>query len=232
VSRITRKELKSDKFALEVEHGLSFFEEHKNQTVKYGAIAIGVIILAGGFMFYERSQGVKRQEALGAAIRVQEAPTVPSSNGGFSFPSQEAKDQEAIKVFSDVSSKYSGSNEAEVAQYYLASVKADQGKLGEAEKIYQEVADKASDKNAALAKLALAQIYFADGRAEQAEKLLRDMIAHPTPYVSAEQATVTLVRGIMHKKPAEARKLLEPIRAHQDKAGQAAITLWNEIPAQ
>ena len=45
MSRITRKELKTDKFALEVEHGISFFEHHKNEAVKYTAIAIGVIVL-------------------------------------------------------------------------------------------------------------------------------------------------------------------------------------------
>src|ERR1017187_245857 len=45
VSRITRKELKTDKFALEVEHGISFFEHHKNEAIKYGAIGIVAIVL-------------------------------------------------------------------------------------------------------------------------------------------------------------------------------------------
>jgi hypothetical protein len=49
VSRITRKELKTDKFALEVEHGISFFEEHKSEAVKYGGIAAAVIVLIIGY---------------------------------------------------------------------------------------------------------------------------------------------------------------------------------------
>jgi hypothetical protein len=52
VSRITRKELKTDKFALEVEHGISFFEHHKNEAVKYGAIAVGAIVLIVGYTYY------------------------------------------------------------------------------------------------------------------------------------------------------------------------------------
>ena len=48
MSRITRKELKSDKFALEVEHGISFFEHHKSEAAKYGAIALGVVVLIIG----------------------------------------------------------------------------------------------------------------------------------------------------------------------------------------
>ena len=50
------------------------------------------------------------------------------------------------------------------------------------------MADKADEKYASLAKLSLAQIYFADGRDDQGEAMLRDLMAHPTPFVSKEQA--------------------------------------------
>ena len=66
-----------------------------------------------------------------------------SGNGGLAFPTQEAKDAESLRVFTDVRSKYPGSAEGEIAQYYLGSIKADQGKLAEAEKLFQEVAEKA-----------------------------------------------------------------------------------------
>ena len=39
MSRITRKELKSDKFALEVSHGITLFEQHKKEISRYGTIA-------------------------------------------------------------------------------------------------------------------------------------------------------------------------------------------------
>src|SRR5690242_2205681 len=209
VSRITRKELKTDKFALEVEHGLTFFEEHRNEIGKYAGIAIAVIVLIVGYSLYSRREHSVREQALSAAIRVQEAPVGQSGNGGLSFPTQEAKDQESIRAFSEIQSKYSGSTEGEIAEYYLGSIKADQGKLAEAEKLYQDVAQKADEKYASLAKFALAQIYFSDGRADQGEKILREMIANPTVFVSADQATITLARNIGQKKPAEARKLLE-----------------------
>lgn len=230
MSRITRKELKTDKFALEVEHGLSFFEHHKNEAVKYAAIALGVVVLIVGFTVYQRGQHNNRQQALAGAIRVQEAAVGQAGNGGLVFPSQDAKDQETLRVFSDVQAKYSGSAEGEIAQYYLGSIKADQGKLAEAEKLYQDVAQKGDDKYASLAKLALAQIYFSDGRADQGEKVLRDLIAHPTVFVSADQATISLARFLAPRKGAEARKLLEPLRTRQGTAGQLAISLLGEIP--
>lgn len=232
MSRITRKELKTDKFALEVEHGISFFEHHKNEAVKYGAIAIGVIVLIVGYTIYSRGQHSAREQALAAAIRVQEAPIGVSGNGGPAFPSQEAKDQETIRVFTELQTKYSGSAEGEIAQYYLGSIKADQGKLAEAEKLYQEVAQKGDEKYASLAKFSLAQIYFADGRADQGEKLLRDLIAHPTVFVSADQATISLARFLAPKNPAEARKLLDPLRSRLGNVGQTALTLLSELPSQ
>ena len=232
MSRITRKELKTDKFALEVEHGLTFFEEHRNEIGKYAGIAIAVIVLIVGYSLYSRREHSVREQALSAAIRVQEAPVGQSGNGGLSFPTQEAKDQESIRAFSEIQSKYSGSTEGEIAEYYLGSIKADQGKLAEAEKLYQDVAQKADEKYASLAKFALAQIYFSDGRADQGEKILREMIANPTVFVSADQATITLARNIGQKKPAEARKLLEPLRNRQGPVGQVALSIIGELPPQ
>jgi predicted negative regulator of RcsB-dependent stress response len=98
--------------------------------------------------------------------------------------------------------------------------------------VFQEVAQKSNEKYAALAKLSLAQILFADGRTEQGEKVLRDLIANPTDFVSSDQATVSLARFIGPKKPAEARKLLEPLRTRPGNVGQVAITLLGELPQQ
>ena len=133
------------------------------------------------------------------------------------FPTQEAKDQAAIRVFTELQSKYSGSDEGVIAQYYLGSIKADQGKLAEAEKCFQDVAHKADDKYASLAKLSLAQIYFADGRVDQGEKTLRELIANPTIFVSKEQATISLARYLAAE---EARGGAKAARSAASAAGQ------------
>jgi predicted negative regulator of RcsB-dependent stress response len=234
VARITRKELKTDKFALEVEHTVTFFDEHQKEIVRYGAIVLAVIVLIVGYSIYARRQHSKRQETLFHAIQIQEAQVGPATPGAINrnFPSQEAKDQTALKAFSDVLALYPGTMEGEIARYYLGAIKADQGKLAEAEKDFKDTADKADEKYASLAKLSLASIYFADGRNEQGEAVLRDLIAHPTQFVSKEQATITLARYIARTKPAEARKLLDPLRTQQGAIGSAAMTVYAELPAQ
>ena len=71
-----------------------------------------------------------------------------------------------------------------------------------------------------------------DGRSDQGEAVLRDLMAHPTYFVSKEQAAITLARFLAPKKPAEAKKLLEPLRSMPGAIGQAAITAYAELPAQ
>ena len=233
MARITRRELKSDRFALEVEHTVDFFEEHRQELIRYGAIALAVILLIAGYLLYARHQHAVREDALAKAISIQEAPVGPPSPGvNNNFPTQDAKDEVALKTFSEVASRYSGTDEGYIAEYYLGAIKADQGKLAEAETRFKAVADKADSKYASLARLSLAQIYFGDGRSDQGEAVLRDLIAHPTVYVSADQATLTLARYLAPHKPAEARKLLEPLRNRQGAVGQNALTLLGELPAQ
>ena len=231
MDRITRKELKTDNFALEVGQTVTFLEEHRQDIVRYGGIALAAVVLVGGYWLYTGRQHSKRQEALFRAIQVEEAPVgSPTPGQNRNFPTQEVKDDVALKAFSDLAAAYPGSQEGEIAQYYIGAIKADQGKLAESEKAFKEVADKADDKYASLAKLSLAQIYFADGRDQQGEAMLRDLMAHPTPFVSKEQATITLARYLAPKNPTEAKKLLEPLRSMPGTIGQTALMAYSELP--
>jgi predicted negative regulator of RcsB-dependent stress response len=233
VARITRKELKTDKFALEVEHGLSFFEEHQKEIVRYGGIGLAVIAIFFAVTSYRRHQQTLREQALARAIQVQETavgPVVPGAAN--TFPTQQVKDEAALKAFGELKTKYPGSDESEIAEYYSASIRADQGNLAEAEKGFQEVAQKGSERYASLAKLSLAQVYFAEGKTDLAEKTLRDLAAHPTLFVSTDQANMALARGLMPTKPTEARKLLDSLKNRQGAVGQVALTLYSELPPQ
>ena len=229
MARITRKELKSDKFAQEVGLTVTFFEEHQKDVVRFGAIAVAVVLLILGYNVYSRHQRVAREEALTQAISVQEASVAqPTDPRG--FPTQDAKDQAAIKAFSDLASKYSGTDEGNIAVYYIGAIRADEGKLAEAEKFFLQVADHASANYASLAKLSLVDIYYSDGRTDQAEKTLRDLIVHPTVFVSQDDATITLARHLATKNPAEARKLLSPIKGGKGPAASMAQELYAELP--
>jgi hypothetical protein len=233
VARITRKELKTDKFALEVGHTVDFFEEHQKEIVRYGAAALVVAAIVVLIFVYRNQQHTVREQALSKAIAVQEAPVGQGSPGALiTFPTQDAKDKEAIKVFSELAAKYSGTDEGYIAEYYLGCIAADEGRLGEADKRFSSVADSAGKKYASLAKLSLGQLYFAEGKPGPGEQMLRTLMDNPTVFVSKDQAAIVLAKVLAPTKPAEARKLLDPLRAKPGPISQTAIQAYGELPPQ
>ena len=95
---------------------------------------------------------------------------------------------------------------------YLAATPSMQGNQDEAEKRYKRAVDDGPKPYASLARIALSQIYISEGKMADAEKVLREAIANPTPTVSKEQATLVLGEVLAQSNPAEARKLLDPLR--------------------
>jgi len=231
--RITRKELKTDKFALEVEQTVDFVTGHRRQLVQYGAVAAVVIAIAAGSYFYLRQERTARARLVAQAIQIQEAP-VGGSNAGalFVFPTEDAKRAAATKAFSEIAVKYSGTSDAAIAKYYLGASAADQGKLSDAEKLFTEAAAQGDKDYASLARFSLAQVYFAEGRPADGEKILRELMAHPTVFVSKDQAIIALAKGIAPTRPAEARRMLEPLRTQPGVVSQVAITAVGELPGQ
>jgi predicted negative regulator of RcsB-dependent stress response len=231
VARITRKELKTDKFALEVGQTVTYFEDHRKEVLRYGAIAVAIAVLVVGILFYRSHQRTVRQQELTVAIQTQEASIGGTSPGAvFNFPTLAEKEKAAAKAFAEVASKYSGTDEGVIAVNYLGSIAVDQGKLDEAEKRFKEVADSGNKNLASLAKLSLAQLYFLQNRNQDGEAQLRYLIAHPTDFVSKEQATFTLARALAKSNPTEARRLVEPLRTSSNQiVSQEAITLYSQL---
>jgi predicted negative regulator of RcsB-dependent stress response len=233
VDRAHRQELKHDKFVEQVGHTVEYAAEHRKQIFTYGAIALGVLIVAGVVYGYMQYQSGNRQDALRQAIRTQEA-TVGQPNTEFliGFPTAEAKDAATKKAWEELASKYPGSNEGMIAEYYLGINAADKGNTQEAEKHLKTVAESGKDAYASQARLSLARLYEASGRRQEAEKLLRSLIDDPTIMVSKEEATLTLGQMLATSNPTEARKLLEPLRSSRSAVSRAAIAALSSIPAK
>ncbi len=232
MDKITRHELKADRFAEEVGATVEFLNIHRRQAILYGGIAAAVLVVAAGTYFFLKHQKSARQIELRAALEIYDAQVgaAPTDNPYMKFYATQAeKDKASEKAFNDLATKYSGNDEGATARYYLAVMAADNGRMLEAEKNFQAVADSGSKDYGSLAKLALAQLYHAQGKIPQAEQLLRSLIEKPTVMVSKEQATIMLARVLAASKPAEARKLLEPLRTERSAVSRAALTALTEI---
>lgn len=232
MDRLTRKELKTDRFAVEVQHSVEYMAGHRRQLIQWGGIAAAVLIIAVAVYFYRQHMHTVRQEALFAAMQIQNAQIGPAQNEFMvTFPSQPEREKAAIKAFTDLHAKYSGSDEGYIAEYFLGTNAADQGNLAEAEKRFKDVADNAEKNVASLAKLSLAQVYGAEGKMSDGEKVLRPLMDHPTAVVSKEEATFALAQLIGNTNPQEARKLLESLRnSKRPQISSAAMTALASIP--
>jgi len=233
VARITRKELKADTFALEVEHTLTLFEDHKRDILRYGGIAVVVVLLVVGLLIYRGRQHTSREAALSRAILVEQTPVgapPPGATNTSAFPTQQVKDDTAVKIFTDLKNQYPGSDEGEIAQYFLGTIQANQGKLADAEKNLQQAAQTGDAKYNSLAKLALGEVYFADGKIDQGKQVLEDLAAHPTIFVSKEQALLAEARALIPVRPAEARKILDGLRNTPGTVSQVVLTLYGQLP--
>jgi predicted negative regulator of RcsB-dependent stress response len=232
LARLTRKELKSDKFALEVQHSVEFVSEHRQQLIRWGGIGVAVVILAVAFFVYRNHESGVRQEALHRALMLQNSIVGgPASELIPTFPTAADRDKAVTQAFNDLATKYKGTDEGTIGEYFLGTNAADKGNLAEAEKRFKDVVDSGNSNYGSLAKLSLAQVYGAQGKLGDGEKLIQSVIDHPTDLVSKEQATLALGELIQKSDPQRALKLLEPLRSSpRGDVSKAAITAVSETP--
>jgi predicted negative regulator of RcsB-dependent stress response len=231
-THLTRKELKQDNLALKVEETFDFFSLHKKESVRYAGIAAAVILVGAAAWYYITSQREAREQILGDAIALQAAAVgAPPPNGGLSFPTEAAKQDAVVKSYTKIIAQYGGSSEAYIAEYTLAAMDLEAGRMSDARKKYQDVADHADANYASLGKLALAQVDFIENKTADARNILKDLQDHPTDLVSKDEATFTLARGLIPTAPEEARKMLTTLALSKE-IGAAAMSAMQELPAR
>jgi len=231
--QITRKELKHDTVPFSLEHSFDFLSANRSQIARYGGSIVAIILIVGLGLYYRNYQVSTREQALGDAIALQNAPVGQAPpNGGPSFPTEAAKKDAVVKAYTKLMTEHGGTSEGYIAEYTLAAMDTENGKLGEARKKYQEVASAGNAEYASMAKLALAQIDFAEDKNDEAKKLLKELADNPTAMVSKNQANFVLARGIAAKEPAEARKILVALADTKSEISQVAVSALGELPPQ
>lgn len=231
MDRVHRKDLKRDKFALEVQHGLEYVSGHRKTMIRYGAIGAAVLVLALGFYFYRRHESGVRQLALEGAMRIEHASVgAPQTEYEVAYPTQADLNKAANKAWIDLASRFAGTDEGVIGEYFLGAHAADAGDLKEAQKRFQTVIDSGKAEYGSLAKLAQAQLLAAQGKLADGEKLIQSVIDKPTTFVSKEAAIIALAHLVAPTDPAKARKLLEPLRgSERSQVSQSALRALSEL---
>jgi predicted negative regulator of RcsB-dependent stress response len=234
VDKLTRKELKSDKFALEVQHSVEYVSGHRQQMIRWGVPAVVLVLIVVAIFYYRNYQHEVRQEALHEASRVQNSSVGPQQSPYIvTFPTAEARKTAVVKAWRDLIAKYPGTEEASIAAFFLGTNAADDGNLAEAEKNFKTAIGSGKGPYASLGKLALAQVYAGEGRVTEGAQLIQSVIDHPTVLVSKETATLALADLLKNTDRQRAKKLVEPLRTSTRAAvSRAAITLDSDLSKQ
>lgn len=182
--------------------------EGKGRQILYGLVALAVlaILITLWFNYSKRSEAAA-QTALGKAIetsqaQINEAGPLAGSNQK-SYKSEKERAEAAIAEFESVASTYGGAI-AEKAKYFIAVNRLYVDRAAAIAEL--EAISQTSTPSGKMAKFALAQTRFADGRYDDAVALLRELAAADDPIVAKETIQFELA------------KVLEK----QGKAGEAA----------
>lgn len=234
MDKLTRKELKSDKFALEVQHSVRYVSGHREQLLRWGTPALAIVLIVVAVFYYRNYEHAARQEALHQAMRIQNANVGPSQNEYvLMFPTEQARKTAVLKAWRELAAKYPGTEEGRIAEFFLGTNASDDGNLPEAEKHFKASVDSGNGPYASLAKLALAQIYAGEGKVNEGAQLLQSLMDHPTVLVSKETATLALADILKTTDPKRAKKLVEPLRTSTRSAvSKAAITFDGDLSGQ
>lgn len=232
MDRITRKELKGDKFAEEVFDIFEWSSTHKAEVIRYAGIVLAVVVIVVGAVYYRRSQADAREDALAQALRIDDATVGDNNNQAATlhYATQDEKDKARVKAYTDLATKDAGTQEGAFGSFALASDALDKGNLAEAEKRFRVVADSAPKAYASLARESLAQVLVAEGKTADAQKLLQELVKNPTVTVSKDAATLDLAEAMAKTNPKESLKLLDPLRTSpRAPVSRVAVNEYGEI---
>lgn len=218
MAKLTRKQMKQDRFVEEVGEAVGIFTTHRNLII---GITVAVIVaVVGGVAFYR----YKQEQDAAARIALQEALMnyygVVSLNpvpGKVTFATTIAKDQAVRESLNKVAEDYAGSLEGETARLHLALYEISDGDKEKGKAALQEMIDNRNDEIAALARYSLADQLSREGKHEEALPHYQYLADNPTDTVP--QARVELFGLYDALAATDKQKALELLKSVEERDG-------------
>lgn len=224
----TRHAMKHDALVDHAQSAVAWLQEHRSEAFLFIGILLAVLVIGiGSIMFYQHRQE-KASIGFGEAMDIYSAPVAqpgtPAQPGVRTYPSSAARAQAANVKFEQVAQTYGSTDSGKNALYFSGICAMEMGQPAAAEKTLNKVV-RDGDKNlAALANLALVNLYQQTGKTSQAVQLLNKMVAHPTTTVPASEAKLELAGIYENTNPQQARQIYAQLKDKDAKtaAGQIA----------
>ncbi len=224
----TKRELKQqDQFVTLTEHGISWANQNRRSAiVTAGLVLLVILAIVGGAALYSHREA-QANTALGEALHTYQAPVatpgqaIPPGTKTFSSVAERAKAANA--QFVDVADHYGMTKDGKIARYFAGLTYMEEGQNHSAEDALKQVAGAWDSDVAALAKLALAQLYRGSGREAQAVTLYNELGSGNSNTVPPGMAQIQLAEMYESQgKPDEAKKIYAKLKdTDKDAKGKA-----------
>lgn len=215
MARLTRKELKKDPFlSVYYDDFVEFAQNHYKKIIIVALIVILALFAGAAWKRRERARQESANSLLGTALATfhaytGQAPADSLGPGVQTFPNVADKYKAALKEFSEVVEKYPRQKAGEIALYHVGLCQAQLGNEAAAIKTLRQ-AGQASDREiASMAQFALAGELARNKQLPEADKILRQLAAHPTQTVPAASAWLALADAYRATSPTQARQIYQ-----------------------
>ncbi len=230
MARISRKQLKQDRFVEEVGESVSYIASHRNRVIAGSVIVIALVIGVTSYGGYRRHQATEARRAFHSAMDLFHGVVEAEQRVGFvTFTTYAEKYRRTTEALEQVSKDFPSQPEGAAAEYYLALLEVEQDKFQEAQKRLEELLPRADEETAALARLTLGELSVRQGKLEDARKYYQYVIEHPTTLVPKQRAQLALARALVDSSPDEARALLDELVKQSGPVAVAAGATLREL---
>ncbi len=218
-----------DGFSLATENSLNWAKNNRRTTLMIvGGVVLLILAIAGGYAIYQH-RTADAQTAFGEAIQVYQTPLVrpgqPLPPGMKAFNSAKERASKANALFVQVAERYGATEPGKLARYFAGLTYMEAGQNGPAEETLKKVASSWNGDDAALGKMALAQLYAQTGRQTEAVGLYQQLAKGHASTVPPGLAQLEL--GDMYNaegKTEQARQVYAEIKDHdKDPKGKPGI---------
>jgi len=175
----TNKMKQQDQFVATTGKSIEWARRNREKAIIAVAVAVvAILALVGGYAYYQHRTNLA-STAFGEAMATYQAPIAtagqPVPPGVKSFPDAKSRAAAANAQFLAVANQFGMTEPGKNALYFAGLTYADQGQNGSAETTLKKVAGSMNGDTAALAKLALAQLYQQTGRDADAIPLYNEL---------------------------------------------------------